>query len=248
MPLKKTIIKRFVPLPFILIGGFILITKLAYPLPQHHKPVVCIDPGHPSETSAGASDHGLVERHINWLVALKLRSLLESQGVECVMTKTHEMQLVTNRERAEIADRAHASLFIRLHCDAAGGSGYTLYYPSHPGKKYGVTGPPKIVCIESGNAARLLDKALRSQLKGYLHHNPVRTDDSTYVGSRQGGVLTGSIFSRVPTVLIEMCDLTSRHDDKIIGSDEGRERVAKALDVAIERYLNSKEAFVKNGK
>jgi len=153
------------------------------------------------------------------------------------MTKSSEMEFVTNRRRAEIANKAHALLFIRLHCDAAGGNGFTLYYPSHSGRKYGVTGPPPTVCRESAYAAHVLDGVLKSQLRGFLHANPVRTDDSTFVGRRQGGVLTGSIFSRVPTVLVEMCDLTSRHDDKLIGTDAGRERVARALDRAILRYL-----------
>ncbi len=237
MQIKKPKIKSITLLPIVLIGGCILLNRVAYPLSPNEKPVVCIDPGHPSETSAGASDNGLVERHINWLVALKLRSLLTKQGVKCVMTKSSEMEFVTNRRRAEIANKAHALLFIRLHCDAAGGNGFTLYYPSHSGRKYGVSGPPPLVCRESEKAAHLLDSVLKAKLQGFLHANPVRTDDSTFVGSHQGGVLTGSIFARIPTVLVEMCDLTSRHDDKLISTNAGRKIVAIALDQAIERYI-----------
>ncbi len=248
MPIKNPNIKSITMLPLVLIGGCILLTRAAYSLSPNEKPIICIDPGHPSETSAGASDNGLVERHINWLVALQLRSLLTKQGVKCVMTKSNEMEFVTNRRRAEIANKAHALLFIRLHCDAAGGNGFTLYYPSHSGRKYGVTGPPPAVCHESEKAAHLLDGVLKVKLQGYLHANPVRTDDSTYVGSHQGGVLTGSIFARVPTVLVEMCDLTSHHDDKFIATNAGRERVATALDQAIERYLEFQMLHARNAR
>ena len=74
-------------------------------------PVVCIDPGHPSETSAGAVvQNGTTEVHIAWVVAQKLRALLEARGVRTVMTKSAENQLVRNRDRAIAANRARAAL------------------------------------------------------------------------------------------------------------------------------------------
>jgi N-acetylmuramoyl-L-alanine amidase len=115
--------------------------------------VICIDPGHPSETARGASANGLVENVLNWQVALRLQARLRAQGIQTVMTKSSLNQLVTNRQRAEIANRAGAALMIRLHCDAGSGSGYTWYYPDRAGTKYGVTGPPRNVQIMSQNAA-----------------------------------------------------------------------------------------------
>ncbi len=199
--------------------------------------VVCIDPGHPSETSAGAHANGLSENRLNWQVAQDLKPLLEARRIRCVLTKSSENQRVTNRQRAEIANRSGAKLFIRLHCDVGGGTGYAWYYPDRTGRKQGVTGPPANVIRESRIAAYTLNEAMKPVLKGYLQSNPVKTDAATFVGGKQGGVLTGSIFSRVPTALIEMCFINQRRDAAFINSPQGRRLMAQALATGIAAYL-----------
>jgi N-acetylmuramoyl-L-alanine amidase len=191
--------------------------------------IVCIDPGHPSETARGAAAHGLSENRLNWQVAVRLQRRLSQLGVTTVMTKSSENQYVTNMQRAEIANKYGCALFLRLHCDAGGGTGYTWYYPDRSGTKYGVSGPPRDVQISSRNAAYVLNEAMKPVLKGYLRSNPIKTDAATGVGGRQGGVLTGSIFSRVPTALIEMCYITQKRDAQVIASDKGQEKMAEAI-------------------
>jgi len=191
--------------------------------------MVCIDPGHPSETARGASANGLVENHLNWVIAVKLAQKLNAVGIRFVSTKQRENELVTNRRRAEIANNAGAALFIRLHCDAGSGSGYSWYYPDRSGSKYGVTGPSRQVQAWSRDAAYTLNSAMRPILQGDLPANSVKTDAATGVGGRQGGVLTGSIFSRVPTALIEMCFITNRRDARFIASERGQNKMADAL-------------------
>lgn len=205
-------------------------------------PLVCVDPGHPSETSAGANSHGLSENRLNWQVALALKPMLEARGIRCVLTKNSENQYVTNRRRAEIANGANqyrqpAQLFIRLHCDVGSNRGYTWYYPDRAGSKGGVTGPKPDIQRESGRAARILNEAMKPVLRPYLKSNPVLTDASTYVGGKQGGVLTGSIFAKVPTALLEMCYINQKSDAQFIASSQGRQLMAKALATGIESYL-----------
>jgi len=195
--------------------------------------VVCIDPGHPSETARGASANGLVENHLNWVIAIKLANKLNAAGVRWVCTKQSENELVTNRQRADIANRAGAALFIRLHCDAGGGSGFAWYYPDRSARKYGVTGPSRQVQEWSREAAYTLNEAMRPVLRGELPANPIKTDAATGVGGKQGGVLTGSIFARVPTALIEMCFITNRRDARFIASQRGQDKMADALLVGI---------------
>jgi N-acetylmuramoyl-L-alanine amidase len=207
------------------------------PAPRADAPVVCIDPGHPSETSDGAHAHGLSENTLNWEVALKLRPRLEAMGIRCVLTKNSLNQRVTNRERAEIANRNHARVLVRLHCDVGGGHGYTWYYPDRAGHKYGVTGPPKSVQLASRRAAFIINEAMKPVLNGHLHGNEIKTDASTFVGGKQGGVLTGSIFARVPTALIEMCYINQKKDAQFIASGSGQDLMADALARGIEVYV-----------
>ena len=74
-------------------------------------------------------------------------------------------------------------------------------------------------------------------LAGSLQSNPVKTDASTHVGGGQGGVLTGSIFSRVPTALIEMCFLNQRGDAAFLASTTGQDRMAEALASGVLAFL-----------
>src|SRR2546426_6236967 len=82
------------------------------------QPVIAIDPGHPSEVSSGAEvQNGTTEVHSAWEVAQRLAQVLRDRGYSVVLTKPSEMQLMRNVERAEIGNRAHAALMVRLHCD-----------------------------------------------------------------------------------------------------------------------------------
>ncbi len=211
---------------------------IAAPLP----PVICIDPGHPSETSEGAASRGLSENRLNWQVAKRLETRLKKSGIRVVLTKNSEKQNVTNRRRAEIANGSNAykrpcALFIRLHCDEGGGRGFTWYYPDRAGRKYGVVGPPREVQTESRRATHILNEAMKPVLRGSLAPNPIKTDAATFVGGKQGGVLTGSIFSRVPTALLEMCFINRAADARFIASANGQEKMALALATGIKSYL-----------
>jgi len=198
--------------------------------------IVCIDPGHPSETSAGARAHGLSENRLNWQVANRLARRLSDKNILYVMTKTRENQYVTNRRRAEIANAYKAAIFIRLHCDVGSGRGFAWYYPDRAGRKDGVTGPPPQVQRSSRDAAFIMNEAMKTVLKGSLRSNSIKTDASTFVGGKQGGVLTGSIFSRVPTALVEMCFINQRADAQFIASAKGQEKMAEALAAGILRW------------
>ncbi len=202
--------------------------------------VICIDPGHPSETSAGdVVQNGTTEVHIVWLVSLKLKKLLEAEGIQVVMTKSREAEVVTNKHRATIANNAKADLMIRLHCDASADSGYAVYAPDRQGTVQGVTGPSQEVINRSRAAAKIVHQGLQPLLDGILKDGGVRGDSQTYVGSKQGA-LTGSIFSEVPAVLIEMVVLSNKNDADFIKAEEGQQKMAKAIAEGLKLYLKQK--------
>ncbi len=199
--------------------------------------VVCIDPGHASETSAGnVVQNGTTEVHIAWVVALKLKALLEAEGLKVVMTKQKEAEVVTNKDRARIANRAKAALMIRLHCDASEDSGYAVYSPDRQGTVQGMTGPAQEIIDRSLVAAKAVHQGMVSVLDGVLKDGGVRGDSKTFVGSKQGA-LTGSIFSEVPAVLIEMVVLSNKEDAEFIKSEDGQQKMARAIAAGIKLYL-----------
>src|SRR3712207_442901 len=153
------------------------------------------------------------------------------------MTKSSEGELVRNKERALIANRARAALMLRLHCDASAARGFAVYYPDRPGRaKDGTTGPARDVIEESRRAAAAVHAGLAEGLRGVLDDNGVRTDYQTKVGREQGGALTGSIFSEVPVVTIEMVTLSDPGDAEFIKSEDGQRRMADAIADGVARF------------
>jgi N-acetylmuramoyl-L-alanine amidase len=201
--------------------------------------VVCIDPGHPSEVASGRNQqNGTSETQIDWAVAAKLRDVLEARGYEVVLTKSAEAELVKNRDRAFVANRARAALMLRLHCDASTERGFAVYYPDRQGRaKDGTTGPAPGVIEESRRAAEAVHAGLAAGLKDALKDNGVRTDYQTKVGREQGGALTGSIFSEVPVVTIEMVVLSDGADADFIKTDAGRQRMAESIADGVARFV-----------
>jgi N-acetylmuramoyl-L-alanine amidase len=206
--------------------------------PDSGRTVVCIDPGHPSEVASGRNvQNGTSEAHVDWAVATKLREALEARGYEVVLTKSAEEELVRNKDRALIANRARADLMIRLHCDASAERGFAVYYPDRQGKaKDGSVGPSQDVIEGSRRAAEAVHAGLAEGLKDALNDNGVRTDYQTKVGREQGGALTGSIFSEVPVVTIEMVVLSDPNDAEFIKTDEGQRRMADAIADGVARF------------
>jgi len=212
-------------------------------------PVVCIDPGHPSEGNAGTTvQNGLREVEVVYDVAVELGALLEREGIaRTVLTRDfrgYDEQTdvrVTNRRRAEIANEAGAALLLRLHCDTGSGRGFAVYHPDREGEKDGFRGPPESLRVESLRAAEAVHAGLAGQLGDRLVDGGVRGESRTYVGSRQGA-LTGSIHSRIPAVTVELVVLSHPEDAAFIGSDEGRRALAAALAAGVADYLAGADA------
>lgn len=213
----------------IVVAGCAACTAQAGPLDGQ---VICIDPGHPSENGRGTTGSRVTELHANWAVAVKLRATLQAAGATVVMTKSAEDETVSNRRRAEIANTAAAAVMVRLHCDAATGSGFALYYPDRQATVRGVTGPSRHVIAESTRIAKAMYPTMTNSLEGKLAGRGLHTDRATNIGAKQGA-LTGSLYSEVPVVLIEMVNLKNGDDDLFIAHETGQAAVAEALTAGI---------------
>ena len=190
---------------------------------------ICIDPGHPSEIGDGTRGRRITELHAAWVVAQKLKALLEEAGAHVVFTKNAEKQTVKNRRRAEIANGADAALMVRLHCDSESGTGFAVYYPTRQGRaKDGKVGPTPAVLAACRAVAPKFHQGFVAAMGGTLKNRGLQSDTRTLIGGQQGA-LTGSIYSQVPVVLVEMCVLSNSKDDAFIASEAGQDTMARAL-------------------
>lgn len=82
--------------------------------------IIVIDPGHGGK-DPGCSGASHKEKEISLAVALKLGKLIEEnlKDVKVIYTRTTDV-FVELEDRAQIANKAKADLFISIHCNAAG--------------------------------------------------------------------------------------------------------------------------------
>ena len=105
-------------------------------------PRICIDPGHNSSGfDTGAQGNGLLEQDITLNISLRLKPLLEANGIQVVMTRTGcqvagAINSVTDslRARCDIANNAVVDLFVAIHVNAGGGTGSEVWVVSTGGR------------------------------------------------------------------------------------------------------------------
>lgn len=103
--------------------------KIATPSYRTATGTVVIDPGHGGSDPGATSYSGYYEKNVNLSIARKVASYLESSGINVIMTRNSDTFIELN-DRADIANRANADLFVAIHCDShpkSSQNGYTLY-------------------------------------------------------------------------------------------------------------------------
>ena len=128
---------------------------------------------------------------------------------------------------------------VRLHCDAGDHRGTATFYPDRQGERWGVTGPSPEVIAGSETFVNVFHPAMIGALGPDWPDLGIKGDSKTYVGSRQGA-LTGSIFSTIPVVTVEMVVITQPEDEAIIASPEGQSRMAQAIFAGLDAYFSTR--------
>lgn len=209
--------------------------------------VVVIDPGHGTTTNSRINE-GTIELQIG----LKLRDILVAKGYQVVMTRESDGatlggaidEYTDNVARATIANNAGASAIVRLHSDSYADDKFTIYYPqiqtTDTRDKVGPEDPTTIT--KSKNLSYQILNSM--QENGFAPYpNPVRAD--TDGGIKPGNYAVSTNLSISTAVsLIEMFGHGSGENMAKYSQGENQDKVAAALGIAIENYLNSPESLV----
>jgi N-acetylmuramoyl-L-alanine amidase len=173
---------------------------------------VVIDPGHGGD-DPGARKSGLVEKDLVLDVALELAGLLEQQGARVVLTRRDD-RFLELEDRAEIANRAQADLFISLHADSAprnrSAEGFTAWIARSASR-------------EAAAAASTLCR--RFEAAGLACR-----------GTRQADYRV-LVLTRCPAVLAEIGFLSNASEARRLKQASYRSRVAAALADGIVNHL-----------
>lgn len=178
--------------------------------------LVVIDPGH-GGSATGAVYKDIYEKNMNLNMALRLDALLKKKGIKTYMLREDD-SYINNYERAYIANRLNASLYLSIHCNAMDDKNYggtmTLYYPYKSSSKF--TGYDFANIVQKKLLASLgtTDRLLRS-----------RPD---LIVLRE---------TNMPAALAEIAFLTNETDRTNLCKAEFRQKAAQALSNAVTEAL-----------
>ncbi len=180
---------------------------------------VAIDPGH-GGIDPGSMEAKIDEKDINLDMAMKLRDILEEEGVEVVMTRTGDESL-SLADRSDTANEADADVLISIHqnsYDSSSVSGMEFIYNSE--KKKGGD--------ESQELAEILEETVLAD-GGIKVRGIVPNDELKVLRT-----------SDMAAVLVEAGYLTNPSEQRNLLSDSYQEKLMGLLAEGVLEYLEEK--------
>lgn len=223
---------------------------------------VALDAGHGGH-DPGARYNGRIEKEVALAVVLKVGKILEdTKNIEVIYTRKTDV-FVDLIERANIANRARASIFVSIHCNANKNT-------AADGTETYVMGMTKIAsnleAAKKENSVITLEKDYKQKYEGFDPNSPETMIGMTLMQEeylensislaasveeefdllgkkiRGGGVKQAPYMvlhkAYMPRVLIEMGFISNPAEGAILVSEEGQNDLARAIAKAIIRYKN----------
>jgi N-acetylmuramoyl-L-alanine amidase len=219
---------------------------------------VTLDAGHGGH-DYGAVYHGHIEKNISLAVMLKVGRILEkNSAVEVIYTRKTDV-FIDLVERANIANRADANIFVSIHCNA--------------NKNTAADGSETYVMGMSKNASNLeaakrenevitLEKDYKQKYEGYDPKSPETMIGLTMMGEEylnNSIALAGKVQEQflnvgkksrgvkqapymvlhkayMPRILIEMGFISNPVEGARLDSEEGQQQIAESIANAIMAY------------
>lgn len=187
--------------------------------PMSTKYTVCLDPGHGPDTVNGSPDGSYKEREFAWDMYTRIRPLLERHGVNVICTRTEDTK-PSLTARCEVSNQAGADLFVSLHSNAEGVSGWgtarglMIYTSSGP-----MTAKRNVAATAIVN---------RAHEAGVLLH-----------GSGVAHQMEYTVLAKTdaPAVLIEYGFHTNRDDVDLLKDSSYRDKLAEATAMGVCDFL-----------
>ncbi|MBM3454596.1 MAG: N-acetylmuramoyl-L-alanine amidase [Bacteroidetes bacterium] len=220
---------------------------------------VVIDAGH------GGKDPGCHggysnEKEVCLSMALKLGTMIKEQYPTIKVIYTREKDVfVELLERANIANRVKADLFICIHANAGssvayGSETYVLGLHRTEAQQKVMERENAIIELEEDKGAKYKnfdmspEAIIAMQLQGAVYRDySIRFADQLQkefkkMGRFDRGVKEAGFYvlykTAMPSVLIETGFLTNPSEEKLLASENGQVEMAKAMFKAFERYYN----------
>ncbi len=198
--------------------------------------LVVIDAGHGADDGGKVGINGAVEKDINLSIALRVKELLEAQGIDVVLTREDDKGLYPGtgdnrklrdmQKRVELINRERPALTVSIHQNS-----YTDERVSGAQTFY-MTGSE-----EGKRAAEILQEQMITTLAPEKER--VAKENGSYY-------LLKHVES--PIVIAECGFLSNAREAEMLCDEEYQEKTAWAIHLGIIRYLNSSPVQEQGGE
>jgi N-acetylmuramoyl-L-alanine amidase len=224
--------------------------------------LVVIDPGHGGIDPGAIGARKTREKDVVLAYGLELKKVLEASGsVDVVMTRSDD-RFLSLRDRVRVARENQADLFIAIHADTVRGPearGATIYTLSekasdaeaealaHKENRADIIAGVHLEAESEEVTDILIDLVQRESKTHALVFAKKAVAEMKPVTPFTGKPMRSAGFvvlkaPDVPSVLVELGYLSSRHDEQQLIDPAWRERVAKAMARAIDKYFSQRMA------
>lgn len=228
------------------------------PLDTHAFPLavkrVVIDAGH-GGADPGTSIIRLAEKDITLDVATRLKSMLEKNGFQVVVTRGGD-QLIPLRDRARLANESSSDIFVSIHVNSI-----VAHTASHGVETYylGPTSDPSLTRLAAdenrvsgyslGDLRKLLDgvyadarrsesQRLAAAVQGQLFTNLRKADPGLENWGVKRAPFLVLVATEMPAILAEVGCLSNEKEASMLGRADYRQQIAEALFRGIRSYAN----------
>jgi len=175
---------------------------------------VVLDPGHGGKDPGAPNRYGPYEKHIVLAVARRVRDGLRRRNIQVIMTRQGDT-FIELEQRAAIANRAGADVFVSIHADAA--------------KNTSARGCTVYIQRQADAGSRALGEALSGSLSGCAASRGVRRADYRVL-----------VHTTCPAALVELGYLTNPTESRKLATQSHQQRLAGALAESIAGFLNGR--------
>jgi len=241
---------------------FLLVSTLFYSVYAQDKTfTVVLDAGHGGRDT-GNRGNGYYEKKIALNIALTIGSLLEKQnGIKVIYTRKKDV-FVDLIERANIANKADADLFISIHCDAFSQSSVygagTFVLGLHANDR-------NFQIAQKENSVIFLEEDYEQKYDGFDPNNPesvislllmqetyldqsivaANTIQQSFISNlsrkdrtvKQAGFVVLK-YTYMPSVLVEAGFLTNPKEGAYLNSTKGQQQISSTIADAVINYRN----------
>lgn len=256
----------------LLLGVFLTFFYTTSLTAQSRNFTVVIDPGHGGK-DPGALGASSKEKDIVLSVGLKLGKLIENNHPDVTVLYTRDKDnFVALNQRASIANKAKADLFISIHCnaldrrrtspqgvetfvlglhrsndnlDVAKAENAVIMYEEDYSVKYEGFNPnePESYIIFEFMANEFLDQSV--QLASLVQNQLVTNSKRVNRNVRQAGFLVLREVA-MPSILVELGYISNKHDENYLKSSSGQTSLANSIYNGFREYKreHDKKSFV----